>query len=163
MHKAKKNLLIALILISGVALDQISKLIAVTFLKGTLPLTFLWNMFRLEYAENPGAFLGMGSELSSPFRFWIFTVLVGVFLILCLLYLISNRHLKTYAVISFSLMIAGGLSNFFDRTLRDHGRVVDFLNLGIGSLRTGIFNIADMLIMIGIFMLLIQEAKQKSK
>ena len=30
-----------------------------------------------------------------------------------------------------------------------HGAVVDFLNVGIGPLRTGVFNVADMAIMAG--------------
>jgi signal peptidase II len=37
------------------------------------------------------------------------------------------------------------LSNLIDRIVYD-GRVIDFLNIGIGPLRTGIFNIADMAI-----------------
>ena len=42
------------------------------------------------------------------------------------------------------------------------GHVVDFMNMGIGQLRTGIFNVADMAIMAGLFMLL-PSAIQKPK
>jgi signal peptidase II len=47
------------------------------------------------------------------------------------------------------LIVGGGVSNLIDR-LRYGGYVVDFLNVGIGSLRTGIFNVADMAIMAGV-------------
>ena len=45
------------------------------------------------------------------------------------------------------LFAAGGASNLVDRIA--YGSVIDFMNLGIGSLRTGIFNVADMAIMLG--------------
>ena len=45
-------------------------------------------------------------------------------------------------------MFSGGVSNFIDRA-SNNGAVVDFLNIGIGPIRTGIFNIADVAIMFG--------------
>jgi signal peptidase II len=54
-----------------------------------------------------------------------------------------------------ALLIGGGVSNLVDRISR--GAVVDFLNLGIGSLRTGIFNVADMAIMSGIALLIVRR------
>ena len=45
------------------------------------------------------------------------------------------------------LFVAGGASNWIDRVLS--GSVVDFLNVGIGPLRTGVFNVADVAIMVG--------------
>jgi signal peptidase II len=43
--------------------------------------------------------------------------------------------------------VAGGASNLLDRLA--FGRVIDFINVGLGSVRTGIFNVADMAIMLG--------------
>ena len=57
--------------------------------------------------------------------------------------------------IILALFIGGGVSNWIDRLL--HGRVVDFLNVGIGSLRTGIFNVADVAIMAAVAMLVLPE------
>jgi signal peptidase II len=54
--------------------------------------------------------------------------------------------------IAFGLIIGGGLSNIYDRIVA--GKVVDFMNIGIGGLRTGIFNVADNAIMIGLFLML---------
>jgi signal peptidase II len=49
-------------------------------------------------------------------------------------------------------ILAGGLGNLIDR-VTNHGQVTDFLNLGIGSLRTGIFNVADVAITGGALLL----------
>ena len=46
-----------------------------------------------------------------------------------------------------ALFLAGALSNLIDRIAV--GSVIDFLNVGIGPLRTGIFNVADVAIMAG--------------
>ena len=53
-----------------------------------------------------------------------------------------------------AFFVAGGGSNLVDRAL--HGAVVDFLNVGIGPLRTGIFNVADMAIMLGAALLVVE-------
>jgi signal peptidase II len=46
-----------------------------------------------------------------------------------------------------ALFVAGGASNWIDRVTR--GSVVDFLNVGVGPLRTGVLNVADVAIMLG--------------
>ena len=54
---------------------------------------------------------------------------------------------RGWPAIGLALFIAGGVSNWIDRAVR--GSVVDFLNVGIGPIRTGVFNVADMAIMLG--------------
>jgi len=60
------------------------------------------------------------------------------------------------APVALALLAGGGTSNLLDRLLYD-GRVTDFLNVGIGSLRTGIFNLADMAIMAGALLLVLKK------
>ena len=81
-------------------------------------------------------------------RFWIFVIITGVFLAGLLIYILASTKQNLWLFIGFSLVFAGGASNFFDR-VTNNGAVVDFLNLGVGSIRTGIFNIADVAIMMG--------------
>ena len=57
-------------------------------------------------------------------------------------------------LIGFALILAGGVGNLIDRVLND-GRVVDFMNVGIGRLRTGVFNVADMALMAGVGLVLV--------
>jgi signal peptidase II len=68
-----------------------------------------------------------------------------------LLYLFVSRPQNPLVGVSIALVVGGGVSNLIDR-LRYGGYVVDFLNVGIGSLRTGIFNVADMAIMAGVLL-----------
>jgi signal peptidase II len=49
--------------------------------------------------------------------------------------------------LGLALFVAGGASNWIDRVAR--GSVVDFLNVGVGPVRTGVFNVADVAIMLG--------------
>jgi signal peptidase II len=61
----------------------------------------------------------------------------------------KNLHIVQQA--AFGFILGGGLSNIYDRIME--GRVVDFMNMGFGTLRTGIFNVADMSIMLGLFLM----------
>ena len=61
-------------------------------------------------------------------------------------------------MVGLSLFVAGGASNWIDRVIR--GSVVDFINVGIGPLRTGIFNVADVAIMLGAGVLLFAELRR---
>ena len=110
--------------------------------------SYFYDFLRLGYAENLGAFLGFGSQFSDQYRFLVFTVIVGVFLVGFLFYLMFDSTQGFLSLAGLSLMFAGGSSNFFDR-LMNNGAVVDFLNIGIGSFRTGIFNVADVAIFSG--------------
>lgn len=138
----------------GLVIDQLTKIWAVSALKGGPRYSFFHDTLRVLYAENIGAFLGMGNSLTPQMRFWIFTGLVGLFLAGLLFYLLITKTLDTLTLTALSLVFTGGFSNFIDRAMNE-GAVVDFLNMGIGGLRTGIFNVADMYIMLGAFLILI--------
>jgi signal peptidase II len=132
----------------GILIDQLTKVWAVAALKGGPRYSFLWDTTRIAYAENTGAFLGLGGTLDPQLRFLIFTALVGVFLLGLFVYLLLAKEMDNISLWAMSLIFAGGFSNFIDRALNE-GAVVDFLNMGIGGLRTGIFNVADVYIMVG--------------
>jgi len=148
----KRILTIFIVTISCVGCDQSTKLLASNYLPKGQMSSYLNDIFRIGYIENTGAFLGLGNNLSEGTRFWIFVVLVGAFLSGLLIYLIINSKQHLSSVTAFSLIFSGGLSNFYDRVV-NNGAVIDFLNIGVGSLRTGIFNVADIAIMFGVFML----------
>jgi signal peptidase II len=153
MTKLPRPLLIFLNTLSCIVIDQVSKFVAKQYLQPGDLYSYAGDTLRLQYAENSGAFLGLGATLPDPWRHLIFTVLVGIFLLALLVYLLRSRELASFAIVCLSLVCAGGLSNLIDRIAYE-GRVVDFLNVGIGPLRTGIFNVADMAITFGaIFML----------
>lgn len=141
-------IVILLISISCVGCDQTTKSIAYEYLPKNGMDSYFYDFLRLGYTENVGAFLGMGSHLPEQYRFLIFTVIVGIFLTVFLFYLIFSKKQSYSSLLALSLMFAGGSSNFFDRVV-NNGAVVDFLNIGFGSIRTGIFNVADVAILVG--------------
>jgi signal peptidase II len=143
------------VFITSVTLDQGTKILAQSHLKYAPTKKYLWDTFRFQYAENAGAFLGLGSNLPDIWRFWILTGVSGLLLFVLFIFLVRTKS-DLYTTVSLALILGGGVSNLLDRGFRDSGKVVDFMNMGIGSLRTGIFNIADMGIMAGVFMILFQ-------
>jgi len=154
LDKKKRYRIITAIIMTIIFIDHITKIIAKATLRYSTPKIYLWDFFRFQYAENTGAMLGLGSSLPESVRFWLLTVLVGILLFVLLAYVLFGRHLSNLQIISLSLISGGGLSNFIDRII-NNGRVVDFMNMGIGWLRTGIFNVADVMIMIGMGLILI--------
>jgi signal peptidase II len=141
------------------AVDQTTKWLAKKYLAPDGFISFAGDTFRLQYAENIGAFLSLGSSLPEPWRYVVFMVLVAVFLLSLLAYVVFSRTLTTDYAVCLSLVCGGGFSNLVDRIVYD-GRVVDFLNAGIGAIRTGIFNVADMAITTGAILLLIDSVRK---
>jgi len=149
MKQTSKLLLISLVLLVSVGCDQASKAIAREQLAGAPTKTYLGDIFRLQYIENRGAFLGLGASLPPALRFWIMVILVGTAVTGMLIYLLKTHDLSFLGILGWSLVIGGGVGNLIDRILND-GAVVDFMNLGLGRLRTGIFNVADVAVMLGL-------------
>jgi len=160
MRKFATPTVVSLITLTCVGFDQSTKFAAKRFLAPNGFISFAGDIFRLQYAENTGAFLSLGASLSDLWRQLFFTALVGMFLLGLLGFLLLNRSLPGFAVHCLSWIFAGGASNLIDRIAYD-GRVVDFLNVGIGPLRTGIFNIADMAITFGAMFLAFQSFWQE--
>ena len=151
MDNKRRNRIIAMTIFSSIIIDQITKLIAINYLKFSPPREYLGGFFVLKYAENTGAMLGFGSELPDWARFWFLTVFVGCMLAGLLAYLIIFKEMNLQQTVGLSLISGGGISNFIDRAIYN-GRVVDFMHIdtGYGWLKTGIFNFADVAIMIGL-------------
>jgi signal peptidase II len=144
---------IGLITLACVLLDQISKVIAKSYLNLTEVHSFLGDTVRFTLAHNRGAFLSLGASLPESIRQPLFSVGVGALLIALLVYALRSKTLDRLAVIALALIFSGGASNLGDRIVYG-GYVVDYVQVGIGWLRSGVFNIADLAIMAGTFILL---------
>jgi len=95
----------------------------------------------------------MGASLPAAWRQAIFLVGPGGALLTLLGYVLCSRSLSPSSRLGLSLVLAGGVGNLVDR-IRYDGVVVDFLNVGIGPLRTAIFNVADLAILAGALVLM---------
>lgn len=148
MQRLKRLILVLVVLLGCVGCDQATKSVARDHLQAHAAMSFLGDTLRLQYAENPGAFLSLGASLPHRWGAAIFTVGGMVFVLATLLYAVVVLRLGRLRAVALSLVCGGGLGNLIDR-IRFDGHVTDFLNVGVGSVRTGIFNVADMALMVG--------------
>jgi signal peptidase II len=154
MRKFQKALLILPVVLACVGCDQATKVLAREHLAGAPPIHLLGGVIRLHYVENTGAFLGLGAALPQATRFWALGIFVGLILAGLAAFVLTTKELTPLGVLGGALTLGGGASNLIDR-LRHHGAVTDFMNVGLGGLRTGIFNVADVAITLGVVLLLI--------
>lgn len=127
--------------------DFATKWLALRMLRPYEQLSYLGDTVRLDLVENTGGFLGLGAGWPPALRFAIFVLSCAV-LLAVLISVAWGRHRPPPAEVwGLALMIGGGAANWVDRLFGDG--VIDFMNVGIGGLRTGIFNVADMALMLG--------------
>jgi signal peptidase II len=149
--------IVAAILASCVGCDQFTKKVAQARLKGRPMASYCGDVFRLQYAENPGAFLGLGTGLPPQARTAILAT-VNVLITIGLVLAVSlGLRMATLRLAGCALLLSGALGNLIDR-LRYDGLVIDFMNLGLGPLRSGIFNVADVAIILGALALVLPAA-----
>lgn len=151
--------LIVLTLAACVGCDQQTKSLAGEYLRGKDTVSYLADTVRLDYTENPGAFLSLGASLPAEWRTAAFTVGVGAGLAAILFYALMAAKSGFAQVLGLSLICGGGLGNLVDRVING-GTVRDFLNVGLGPARTGVFNFADVALMTGCVLLLMQELRR---
>ena len=92
-----------------------------------------------------------------------YTLLAVLPIAICLyaLYYIMFKETHVYRVILLACVIGGGMGNLADRLFNGF-KVIDFLNFGIGNVRTGILNVADLSVTFGVLILAVVELS-KSK
>ena len=168
MKFSKRTIYILLVIVFTITIDQVSKVIVraqITERTATNPgeqIALIKDYFILMNVRNEGAFLGMGSELNDSLRIILLLVLPILVLALVLHYLFKDRSLDNWSVFAFSSIIGGGISNVFDRIA--FGSVTDFLYIKLTDLlRTGVFNLADLSVTIGMIILLFSSIKNRKK
>jgi signal peptidase II len=155
--RLQKALVIALLILAIVGCDQATKQAARSALAGRGTVPVVGNVLVLRYVENEGAFLSLGSRLPAPVRMALLGAFPLAALAAVVIAMIRSRSLSWTLLTGLSFIAGGGFGNLADRLFRG-GRVSDFLNLGLGSLRTGIFNLADMAILAGCVLLLVSPS-----
>ena len=141
----------------NILLDRSTKALAEAFLKGREAVRLLSDAIVLKYTENTGAFLSLGAGWPSAIKDVVLLYLPLLACALAFLYCCAIEKDRARIVLLVTI-VAGGAGNLFDRIARDFS-VVDFLNFGIGSLRTGVLNVADLSITFGAIGLVIYELR----
>jgi signal peptidase II len=155
-----RTLAIVTILIVNVGCDQISKNIVRQRIDYNERIALVNDHLTLTKIENQGALLGLGQSLPQPVKILLLTVLPLASLGLALLYLLSNRNLSKSMVLSICFIIGGGIGNIYDRLI--YGSVTDFLHIDFVLFETAIFNMADVSILAGIFVIMIDVLRGKT-
>lgn len=128
------------IILGGIALDQLTKFLAVRYLMpvDTVP---LWeNVLHLTYVENTGAAFGMMKDAR-----WVFLILSSVAIVGLALYLFFGYARTTLATVAFSMIVSGGIGNMIDRIAL--GYVIDFIDFRL--IHFAVFNGADSFVCVG--------------
>ncbi len=151
MQKGRANTpLFWSVLVVIVVADIITKAIAVNALVlQRIPHRLFGDAVRFTLVYNPGAAFGL--HLGQYSR-WIFMVLtIGALVVLGRLYR-ATRDGDLWRTLAISLVCGGAIGNLIDRIRSTQG-VVDFIDVGIGTARWPTFNIADMAVSTGAFLL----------
>ncbi len=145
--------LILLIITVNIGCDQFSKKIVKRSVLPYETIHVLNDHLTVTRVENSGAFLSAGDSMSKASKQIFLTLIPIVTMILGLVYLFL-KPVSGNMLVGLCFVIGGGVGNLFDRVL--YGSVTDFLYLKFGIFQTGIFNMADVSIMAGMSVILLQ-------
>ncbi|MDO5682481.1 MAG: signal peptidase II [Propionibacteriaceae bacterium] len=143
VNRRRARTLFALIAVSVLIVDVLTKIAAVAWLRPAEPVPVLGDLLRLYLIRNPGAAFSIGEGAT-----WVFTILAVVVLAFLLIAVVPGLRHRGWAV-GLGLVVAGISGNLGDRLFRTpgfaRGHVVDFLQLPYWP----IFNVADMAVVFG--------------
>lgn len=140
------GLILALITIN-IGCDQFSKSIVREKVEYHENIELIDDYFILTKVENTGALLSLGSQLSPGAKKIVLLLLPTLMLLSLLIFVLVRAELDQQVVVGLCFIVGGGIGNIFDRFL--YGSVTDFLHIDLGLFRTGVFNMADVSVMIG--------------
>jgi|SRR5215469_2171190 len=152
-------IIIFTIIIVNVGCDQVSKRIVRHHVYPYEMIHFLDNHLTVTRVENSGAFLSAGDSLPSSAKHIFLSFIPLAVIFFGLVYICMRPGISNNMLIGLCFVIGGGLGNLFDRIT--YGSVTDFLHVKVGLLQTGIFNLADVSIMMGMLIILLQFLLRK--
>jgi signal peptidase II len=160
MNKVTRLILLILVVAGNVGCDQVTKNLAREQLDYGSTISIIDPFLTLVKVENTGAFLSLGNGLPESFRVGLLIFLPCLILIIVFIYAMRSNNISRVGILGLGFIVGGGVGNMIDRIL--FGSVTDFLHMDFVLFRTGIFNAADVSIMVGMFLLLLQSFFQMS-
>lgn len=148
-HTRQKSYIMACIfVIIGVLLDQWTKYLAVSGLKGQSPVILIDKVFQLCYLENRGAAFGMFQNRTSFFL--ICTPIILAVMVYLYIKISANRRYLPLRICAICIS-AGAIGNMIDRIRL--GYVIDFFYFNL--IDFPIFNVADIFVTASTFVLVV--------
>ncbi len=143
----------------NVGCDQISKEVVRTNVAQQDYIPLIEHYFILTNVENTGAMLGFGQNFSPFMKMVLLQGLPLLVLLIILFRMLTKTNLNPWMVIGFAFVIGGGMGNLIDRIF--YGSVTDFFQIRLGIFTTGIFNMADVAVTLGVIIILALSIKRK--
>ncbi len=161
MQGKARLFLISVIVVVNIAADQVTKVLARKHIEYNEVIEVIGDYFVFTKVENRGAFLGMGSSLSPIMRTILLLVLPAAVMIGLFVYMLRSKDLTKISLWGLSFIVGGGIGNIFDRMV--YGSVTDMLFIDLKFAHTGIFNVADVSVMVGTGLILLEQFLPKKK
>jgi len=153
--------LTVIVILLTVGCDQGTKAIVRSYLEDGKVVSLLGGVLVVRYVDNQGAFLSVGARLPGHIRQVVLIAIPLAFLASVVMYVVRKKGIRMLLAMGLSCIAGGGAGNLLDRVVRG-GKMGDFLNIGFGALHTGIFNVADLCIMLGSLLLIIDASRGSS-
>lgn len=133
-------------------LDQLTKKLIDANLELFEQISVIGQFFLITHVLNDGAAFSMLPGASTLFISITIVVVIGI-----IWYIERSRKTggRTLLLTALGLVLGGALGNFIDRVL--YGHVIDFLQFNFGSYTFPIFNVADIGIVIGVGLILLDS------
>ena len=145
----KKIYIIALL---SIFIDQVTKFIIINTFRPFTGKSIIKNIFELMYVKNSGAAWGI---LDNNLPILIFISIIALFLLYR--YINKEKNITKLMIISYGLLMGGITGNLIDRVFRTY--VVDFIHIYIFNYSYPVFNMADIFIVVGIILMLIEVVR----
>jgi signal peptidase II len=155
---AKAGLFCA-ILAGVLALDIGTKIAVQNNLVHYQQVDLIGEYVRLTYIYNPGAAFGIEIGPYSRQIFLVLSIVALTALFGMYWFTPPTDHVRLSAI---ALICGGAIGNLIDRVRSEHG-VIDFIDVGIGTVRWPVFNIADMAVTLGAIILALSLWKEEQR
>ncbi|HTH57917.1 MAG TPA: signal peptidase II [Cyclobacteriaceae bacterium] len=156
---AVRNFFLLGVLLANVGCDRISKGIVRQIMEHHAPIVLLKQHLTITKVENAGAFLSTGSALPEPLKAIALKVLPVMALCFAMAYVLKAKNLSIVTATGICFFIGGGIGNIYDRIV--YGSVTDFAHIDFVLFRTGIFNMADVSIVMGVILIALDVLKRR--
>lgn len=144
---------------SVLTLDIFTKLLVQRYMLVYEQRDIIGEYVRLTFIHNTGAAFGI--QLG-PYSRQIFLVLSLVALIALAMMYYYTPVMDKLRLASIALICGGAIGNLIDRVRSANG-VVDFLDVGVGTVRWPVFNVADMAVTAGAIILALSLWKEEKR
>jgi signal peptidase II len=153
------RILILVFILFNIGCDQVTKNMVRDRVDYHANIKVINDHITLTKVENTGAFLSAGDTLSGPLKFLLLTLLPLLTLLFGLYMVMRKRNMPSILIVGICFVIGGGIGNLYDRII--YGSVTDFLHIDFVIFQTGVFNVADMSIMAGMLLIIINSFYKK--